>query len=122
MKIARLFFKPKWQHRDAAIRRTAVANSSDAELVAALPMLCRNDTDAGVRQMALRRLNQYEAWRERSTGDSDSATRLLARNNYLALLLGNGNGTFAAPQPIGAGGATANADDVTAGDANRDSV
>ncbi|MBL9045240.1 MAG: hypothetical protein JNM83_26770 [Myxococcales bacterium] len=40
----------------------------------------------------------------------------------VSLLLGNGNGTFAAPQPIGAGGATANADDVTAGDANRDSV
>lgn len=38
----------------------------------------------------------------------------------VSLLLGNGNGTFAAPQPIGAGGATANADDVTAGDFNND--
>ncbi|MEO8670524.1 MAG: DUF349 domain-containing protein [Tahibacter sp.] len=89
MKLARLFFKPKWQHRDAAIRRNAVAAATDAELVDALPTLCRSDEDAGVRQAALRRLNQYEAWRERSTGDSDGAIRVLARNHYLALLIGN---------------------------------
>jgi DNA repair protein SbcC/Rad50 len=88
MKFSRIFFKPRWQSKDAATRRGAVAELSDAELIAALPTIARNDADAGVRLAALRRLNQYEAWRERSTGDQDSSLREAARNAYLAMLTG----------------------------------
>lgn len=92
MKLARLLFKPRWQSKDPATRRGAVAEAGDAELVAALPTIARSDADAGVRLAALRRLNQYEAWRERSTADADAAIRQTARSAYLAMLVGNGSG------------------------------
>lgn len=89
MNLARLLFKPKWQDRDAAVRRVAVASGNDADMVAALPRLARGDADAGVRLAALKRLGDYEAWRERSTGDADADVRRIARDAYLALLCSN---------------------------------
>ena len=89
MNLARLLFKPKWQDKNAQVRRAAVATGNEAELIAALPELVRSDADAGVRLAALKRLNDYEAWRERSTGDADAALRRTARDAYLALLCAN---------------------------------
>jgi hypothetical protein len=89
MNLARLLFKPKWQDKNADVRRAAVASANDAELVAALPQIARADTDAGVRLAALKRLGDYEAWRERSTGDTDAGVRRTARDTYLALLCSN---------------------------------
>ncbi|MFT3792353.1 MAG: DUF349 domain-containing protein [Rudaea sp.] len=86
MNLARLLFKPKWQDKNAEVRRAAVADAGDAELLAALPEIARGDADAGVRLAALKRLGDYEAWRERSTGDADGGLRRAARNAYLALL------------------------------------
>ncbi|HEX4479417.1 MAG TPA: DUF349 domain-containing protein [Rudaea sp.] len=83
MKLGKLLFKPKWQDKDAAIRRVAVANDIDADLIAALPELLRGDPDAGVRLAALKRVNDYELWRERSTGDSEHTVRTAARAAYL---------------------------------------
>ncbi len=86
MRLAKLLFKPKWQDKDAAVRRTAVATGNDADLIQALPSLVREDADAGVRLAALKRLNDYEHWRERSTGDVDGTVRSSARSMYLSLL------------------------------------
>lgn len=86
MKISRLLFKPKWLDKDPKIRRAAIAGDNDAELSAALPRIAREDADPGVRIAALKRLHDYEAWRERSTGDADGNVRLTARDAYLALL------------------------------------
>ena len=86
MKLARLLFKPKWQDKDARVRRVAVAEEQAGELVDSLPLIARSDEDAGVRIAALRRLADYEAWRERSTGDADGEVRRVAREAYLALL------------------------------------
>ncbi|TDR37368.1 uncharacterized protein DUF349 [Tahibacter aquaticus] len=88
MKFARFLFKPRWQSKDVATRRGAVTELNDAELIGALPAIARNDSDAGVRLAALRRLNQYEAWRERSTGDADGSLRETARAAYLAMFIG----------------------------------
>lgn len=90
MRLAQLLFKPKWQDKDASVRRVAVATDADAELIAALPRLLREDPDAGVRLAALKRLNEYEHWRERSTGDSDNSLRRSARAAYLGLLCAQG--------------------------------
>jgi exonuclease SbcC len=87
MKFLRLLVKPKWQHKDAEVRRAAVAQLHDAELEAALPQILRNDTDAGVRLAALRRLDDYELWRERSTADADGALRGVARTTYVQRLM-----------------------------------
>lgn len=86
MRLAQLLFKPKWQDKDAAVRRTAVSASTDTDLIEALPRLVREDADAGVRLAALKRLNDYENWRERSTGDVDETVRCSARSMYLTML------------------------------------
>ena len=91
MKLSKFLFKPKWQDNDAAVRRSAItADTSDGELAAALPDIARRDEDAGVRLAALQRLADYEAWRERSTGDADGTVRNTAREAYLALLCAGG--------------------------------
>ena len=89
MRLAKLLFKPKWQDKDAAVRRAAVASGNEAELIDALPRLVREDADAGVRLAALKRLGDYEHWRERSTGDVDETVRSSARSVYLNLLCAN---------------------------------
>ncbi len=81
-----MWFKPKWQNKDTVVRRAAVATDHDAQLLAALPEIARSDTDSGVRLAALKRLNNYEAWRERSTGDAEPEVRHAARQAYLVLL------------------------------------
>jgi len=95
MSLSRLLFKPKWQDKDPATRKAAImAGSDDAELSAALPEIARRDEDAGVRLAALQRLGDYEAWRERSTGDAQGSVRAIARETYLAMLC---SGTGAPP-------------------------
>ena len=95
MSLSRLLFKPKWQDKDPATRKAAiVAGSDDAELTAALPEIARRDEDAGVRLAALQRLGDYEAWRERSTGDVQGSVRNAARETYLTMLC---SGTGAPP-------------------------
>ena len=86
MKIARILFKPKWQDKEATVRLAAVAADQDPELLAALPELTRSDPDARVRLAALKRLGDYERWRERSTGDADADVRRTARTTYIVLL------------------------------------
>lgn len=86
MNLARLLFKPKWQDKNSEVRRAAIGTDDDMELLAALPQIARSDNDAGVRLAALKRLNDYEAWRERSTADSVGEVRHSARSAYLALL------------------------------------
>jgi DNA repair protein SbcC/Rad50 len=88
MKLAQFLFKPKWQDKNASVRRAAVAGDTSPDLVAALPEIIRNDVDAGVRLTALKRLDDYEFWRERSTGDSDGEVRRAARAAYLSMLAG----------------------------------
>ena len=100
MNLARMLFKSKWQDKNPEIRRAAVANDNDAELLAALTQIGRSDADAGVRMAALKRLNDYEAWRERSTGDSDGAIRGAARVAYVALLCSNDARVPALPRRI----------------------
>jgi len=85
-KLSKLLFKPKWQEKNPDVRRNAVLAGDDTELDAALPEIARRDEDAGVRLAALQRLNDYEAWRERSTGDADGRVRNAAREAYIAML------------------------------------
>ncbi|HEX7914588.1 DUF349 domain-containing protein [Rudaea sp.] len=100
MNLARLLFKPKWQDKNAEVRRVAVASADDAELIAALPQIVRSDADASVRLAALKRLGDYEAWRERSTGDADGGVRRTARDAYLAMLCSNDARVPALPRRI----------------------
>ena len=100
MKISRILFKPRWQDKDAATRLAAVSADPDAELIAALPDLTRSDPDARVRLAALKRLGDYECWRERSTADADPELRRTARTTYVSLFCAGGPGTPALPRLI----------------------
>jgi hypothetical protein len=92
VKLSRIIFKPKWQDKDAVTRLAAVIADADPELIAALPELTRTDPDARIRLAALKRLGDYERWRERSTGDADADVRRTARSSYIILLCsGAGN-------------------------------
>jgi hypothetical protein len=50
------FFKPRWLHKDPAVRRDAVIHGQELELLAALEDIFQNDTDSRVRAAAARRL------------------------------------------------------------------
>ena len=100
MKLAKLLFKPKWQDKNPEVRRASVANDSDPDLIAGLPELTRADPDPSVRLAALKRLNEYELWRERSTGDADPALRKSARAVYLNQLCADLPGGPALPRRI----------------------
>ncbi len=88
MSFARLFSKPRWQSKDDAVRRAAVAGDSGADLVAALPKLAREDTDAGVRLAALRRCADPRLAQALAQDDRDAGVRTAAQALWFDLLAG----------------------------------
>ncbi len=80
--IKEIFFKPKWQHKNAKIRAAAVAHSHDQRLIEQLPNIARQDEHESVRLAALKRLSDlYPVMRIASEDDNqrvrDHATRML---------------------------------------------
>jgi hypothetical protein len=88
MKLPALFNKPRWQSRDAAKRRFAVAHDNDRELLSSLGRLAREDADAGVRIAAARRLADPGIVQGLAHDDADAAVRAQARALWLDLLTG----------------------------------
>ncbi len=82
------FSRPAWQARDASRRADAVANGRDAMLIAALPLILRQDADAGVRRAALERIDDLTLVADRMTNDTDSSVRDRARARFADLLTG----------------------------------
>lgn len=87
MSLFSLLRKPEWEHRDASRRAAAVAAADDAELLAKLPDLARNDEDAGVRLAAVRRIDDLALLGDRMRNDADAAVRGAARQRFLQRLL-----------------------------------
>lgn len=75
MKLARLFFKPRWQSADAAVRAAAVADMDDPELSAALPRIALEDPSARVRRAALWRLDRLDFYARCACDDADAGLR-----------------------------------------------
>lgn len=88
MSFARLFSKPRWQSKDDAVRRAAVVGDSGADLVAALPKLAREDSDAGVRLAALRRCADPRLAQALAQDDRDAGVRTAAQALWFDLLAG----------------------------------
>jgi hypothetical protein len=88
MKLPALFSKPRWQSKDAAKRRTAIAHDDDRELVANLGRLAREDADAGVRIAAAKRLADPGIAQGLAHDDADAGVRTQARALWLDLLTG----------------------------------
>ncbi|MEZ5462910.1 DUF349 domain-containing protein [Dokdonella sp.] len=88
MSLARFFSKPRWQSKDESVRRAAVATDKSPELIESLPRLVREDTDAGVRIAALKRLADPALAQSMATDDRDEGVRKIARNLFVELLAG----------------------------------
>lgn len=88
MKLPFQFGKPRWQSKDAAVRRAAVTADDDADLLASLGRIAREDTDPGVRAAAMKRLADPGIAQGLARDDTDAAVRAQARSLWLDLLTG----------------------------------
>lgn len=79
--------KPKWQHKDPAVRAAAVAGDHSPELVAQLQSLALKDPEAVVRRAAFRRLDDLELKAGRAESDPDEALRAELRQEVLQKLI-----------------------------------
>jgi hypothetical protein len=88
MKLPGFLSKPRWLSKDASTRRAAVAADNDAELVASLGRLAREDEDAGVRLAAMKRLADPGIVQGIARDDADVHVRKQARSLWFELLTG----------------------------------
>jgi DNA repair protein SbcC/Rad50 len=88
MSLARFFSKPRWQSKDAGLRRQAVASETSPELVSQLAKFAREDVDAGVRLAAMRRLADPGLSQAMAQDDRDEGVRTAARSLFTELLAG----------------------------------
>jgi DNA repair protein SbcC/Rad50 len=88
MKLSGFLNKPRWQSKEADVRRAGVAADDDAELLANLARLARDDADAGVRSAALKRLADVSLAQRLARDDADAGVRTEARKLWFDLLAG----------------------------------
>lgn len=88
MTLRSLLFKPNWQHKDAAIRLTAINGDDDPQMLDALPAIARGDSDARVRLAALRRSGDAGLAQAMAKDDADADVRSKARTLWLDMLCG----------------------------------
>ena len=100
MVLSRLFSKPRWQSKDAAVRRDAVARDDESTLRAELPRLAREDTDAGVRLAALKRLADPALAQALAHDDRDEGVRHAASALFTDLLSGTHANAPALPERL----------------------
>lgn len=70
MSILKWFNKPKWQNPNQQVRLTAVQNSTDPDLMSALPLIAESDQSPEVRNAALARIE-----------DTDQLLQIAQQNN-----------------------------------------
>ena len=88
MKLSGFLNKPRWQAKEAAVRRAGVAEDDDAELLANLSSIAREDADPGVRSAALKRLAEPALAQRIAQEDSDPGVRSDAKRLWFDLLAG----------------------------------
>ena len=88
MKLSGFLNKPRWQSKEAAVRRAGVAEDDDAELLSTLSSIARQDADASVRATAMKRLADPGLTQRLATEDPDAGVRTEARKLWLDLLAG----------------------------------
>ena len=88
--LKKLFFKPRWQHKNPAVRARAIqADELDPELQEVLPEIARTDPDQQVRLIATRQLNDMYLLMRQATDDDSEEIREYAYRTYRAMLAGN---------------------------------
>jgi DNA repair protein SbcC/Rad50 len=89
--IFKRFFKPKWQHPDAAVRQQAIVelNRDDQAHKTVLHELAFNDGAEAVRKAALVKLNDFSLWWQASKHDNAERLQQLAEQTLIQQLLKN---------------------------------
>lgn len=89
--IFKRFFKPKWQHNDAAIRQQAIAqlNATTPEQKSVLHELAFNDAAEAVRRSALLKLNDFSLYWQASKQDTAERLQQFAEQQLINMLLQN---------------------------------
>ncbi|CAM5222656.1 DUF349 domain-containing protein [Alishewanella longhuensis] len=87
--IFKRWFKPKWQHSDAAIRLHAIQTlqATDSEHKKILHELAFNDGAEAVRKTALHQLNDFALWWQASKHDAAERLRHYAEQQLVSQLL-----------------------------------
>jgi hypothetical protein len=88
MKLSGFLNKPRWQAKEASVRRAGVAEDDDAELLAKLSSIAREDADPGVRSAALKRLAEPALAQRIAHEDTDPGVRADAKRLWFDLLAG----------------------------------
>lgn len=89
--IFKRWFKPKWQHQDAAVRQLAIASldHSTPEQKEILHELAFNDGAEAVRRTALERLNEFSLWWQASKHEQAERLKHFAEQQLIQMLLDN---------------------------------
>ena len=89
--IFKRWFKPKWQHQDAAIRQLAIAelDHQTPQQKEILHELAFNDGAEAVRRAALERLNEFSLWWQASKHESAERLKNFAEQQLIQMLLEN---------------------------------
>lgn len=84
------FFKPKWQHSNAQVRKQALLalDATTPEAVVIFSQLAKHDTDPVLRQLAVRKLTDVDVVRDIVATDKDATVREFALQRYRRLLAG----------------------------------
>jgi len=85
MALLEKFFKPKWQHKDAAVRKQALAGLSDEKI---LVQVANQDSDKEIRLLALSKIQSKQNLAEFLVSEQ-SDIRKQAQQQHLAQLLPN---------------------------------
>ncbi len=80
------FRKPRWRHKDAAIRTRAIAADQDPALEAALPAIATEDPAPEARLAALKRLDDPRLWSQALNNDSSETLRQQAQHRLCGFL------------------------------------
>jgi exonuclease SbcC len=88
MKLSGFLNKPRWQAKEPAVRRAGVAEDDDADLLANLSSIAREDVDPGVRSAALKRLAEPALAQRIAHDDTDQGVRADAKRLWFDLLAG----------------------------------
>ncbi len=89
--IFKRWFKPKWQHENAAIRQLAIAelDHQTPQQKEILHELAFNDGAESVRRAALERLNEFSLWWQASKHESTERLKQFAEQQLINMLLEN---------------------------------
>lgn len=87
--IFKRWFKPKWQHTDAAIRLQAIQtlHATDSDQKKILHELAFNDGAEAVRKAALHQLNDFALWWQASKHDAADRLKHYAEQQLISQLL-----------------------------------